>query len=341
VAGTQQATITDVSGKFKIQATTGETLRFSFVGYKPVEVTLTETSNNLKVKIQASSNELNEVVVTGYTSEKKKDLTGAVAVVNVAEIKDIQEGNPMKALQGRVAGLNIFADGSPNGEVTVRVRGTTTLNDNDPLYIIDGIPTQRGLQELNQNDIESIQVLKDASATSIYGSRAAAGVIIVTTKQGKNGVQHIDFDASTSIQYYSNRPTPLNAEQHGQAYWQAQVNDDQFGPNFVGNQPVDPNEFGGVYTFDWNHDYANPVLNKVIIRPYLDTAAKTMKAANTDWFKEISQPSILQSYNLSISNGSDKNTSLFSVGYYDNQGIIKESRDTKYNARYNSQYNFF
>ncbi|HEY8929921.1 MAG TPA: TonB-dependent receptor [Mucilaginibacter sp.] len=341
VTDTKTAAVTDLAGKFKIQAANGQTLRFSFVGYKPVEVKITAGSVNLQVKFQAPANDLNEGVVTGYTSEKKKDLTGAVSVVNVSEIKDIPEGNPMKALQGRVAGLTVFADGSPNGGVTVRVRGTTTLNNNDPLYIIDGIPTQRGLQELNQNDIESIQILKDASATSIYGSRAAAGVIIVTTKQGKGGAQRIDFDASTSLQYYANRPKQLNALQHGQAYWQAQVNDDQFGPNFVSGQPVDPNEFNGVYTFDWNHDYSNPVLNNVNIREYLDPDKKTMKAANTDWFKEISQTSVLQSYALSISNSSDKGNSLFSVGYYDNKGIIKESRDTKYTTRYNSQYNFF
>jgi len=247
VAETQKSTVTDISGKFKIQGATGQTLRFSFVGYKTIELKIADESNNLQVKFQPGSNDLNEVVVTGYTAERKKDLTGAVSVVNVKDIKDIPQGNAMKALQGRVAGLTIFADGSPNGGVTVRVRGTTTLNNNDPLYIIDGIPTQRGLQEINQNDIESIQVLKDASATSIYGSRAAAGVIIVTTKQGKAGVQRIDFDASTSLQYYTNRPKQLDATQHGQAYWQAQVNDNQFGPNFVNNQPVDPKEFGGLY----------------------------------------------------------------------------------------------
>ncbi|MDB5142362.1 MAG: TonB-linked outer membrane protein SusC/RagA family [Mucilaginibacter sp.] len=340
VAETQKSTVTDISGKFKIQAATGQTLRFSFVGYKTLELKITDASNNLEVKFQSGSNELNEVVVTGYTAERKKDLTGAVSVVNVKDIKDIPQGNAMKALQGRVAGLTIFADGSPNGGVTVRVRGTTTLNVNDPLYIIDGIPTQRGLQEINQNDIESIQVLKDASATSIYGSRAAAGVIIVTTKQGKAGVQRIDFDASTSLQYYTNRPKQLDANQHGQAYWQAQVNDNQFGPNFVNGQPANPVEFSGVYTFDWNHDNTNPILNKVIISEYLD-AAKTMKSANTDWFDAISQTSLLQSYNLSLSNGTEKGNSLFSVGYYDNKGIIRETGNKKYTARYNSQYNLF
>lgn len=341
IAGDKQATITNVNGKFSIQASVGQTLHITFVGYQPVDIKLSAITDNLVVTFKSGATDLNEVVVTGYTSEKKKDLTGAVSVINVNEIKDIPEGNPMRALQGRVPGLSIFSDGSPNGAVAVRVRGTTTLNDNDPLYIIDGIPTQRGLQELNQNDIESIQVLRDASAASIYGSRAAAGVIIVTTKRGKNGVQRIDFDASTSVQYYNSKLNTLSAMQHGQAYWQAQVNDDQFGVNYVNNQLVDPVEFGGVYTFDWNHDYNNPVLNNVNIAPFIDPGAKTMHSANTSWFNEISQPSILQSYNLSLSNGSDKGSYLFSLGYFDNKGIIKETGDTKYNIRLNSQYNLF
>lgn len=340
-AETKAATVTDIYGKFTIQAVAGQTLHFTFVGYQPVDMKLTQTNTDIKVAFKASTTDLNEVVVTGYTSEKKKDLTGAVSVVNVNDIKNIPEGNPMRALQGRVPGLNIYSDGSPNGAATVRVRGITTLNDNDPLYIIDGIPTQRGLQEINQNDIESIQVLRDASSESIYGSRAAAGVIIVTTKKGRNGVQRIDFDASTSLQYYNSKISILNAQQHGQAYWQAQVNDDEFGPNFVNNQPVNPAEFGGVYTFNWNHDYTNPQLYGVNITPFIDTAAKTMRSSNTNWFDEISQTSVLQSYNLTVSNGNDKGNYLLSLGYYDNKGIIKDTRDTKYNLRLNSQHNFF
>src|ERR1700744_4706015 len=238
VLETRKAAVTDVSGKFIIEASTGQTLRFSYVGYQSVILKVKDEDKRLNVSFKESATDLNEVVVTGYTSEKKKDLTGAVTVVNVNDIKDVPEGNAIKALQGRVPGMTVYADGTPNGAVTVRLRGTTTLNDNDPLYIIDGIPTQRGLQEINQDDIESIQVLRDASAATIYGSRAAAGVIIVTTKRGKNGVQRIDFDASTSLQYYNSKLSTLNAMQHGQAYWQAQVNDDQFGVNFLNNSPV-------------------------------------------------------------------------------------------------------
>lgn len=327
VVESQKSTLTDLKGNFRIQAAVGQTLRLSYVGAKTLTVKVTSLTHQ-QFQLDISGNNLNEIVVTGYTAEKKKDLTGAVSVVNVNDIKDIPEGNPMKALQGRVPGVNITESGTPNGAVTVRLRGITTLNNNDPLYIIDGIPTQRGLQEINQNDIESIQVLKDASSASIYGSRAAAGVIIITTKRGRKGTKRIDFDASTSLQYYNSKLTPLNAEQHGEAYWRAAVNDHQ-----------DPNN-NGIYTYNWNNDYNNPVLTNVIIPTYID-GAHTMKAADTHWFNEISQPSVIQSYNLSVSNGSENGNSLFSLGYYDNRGIIKDTRDQKITARFNSDYNFF
>ena len=131
---------------------------------------------------------MNEVVVTGYSKQKKRDITGAVAVVNMKELMKQPEPNPIKALQGRIAGVKVSSDGSPSGGNTkVVIRGVGTLNNTDPLYVIDGMPTKSGMHELNPNDIESIQVLKDASSASIYGSRASNGVIIITTKKGKEG----------------------------------------------------------------------------------------------------------------------------------------------------------
>ena len=131
----------------------------------------------------------------------------------------------MKAMQGKIAGVNISADGSPSGSATVRIRGIGTLNNNDPLYIIDGVPTKGGMHELNGNDIESIQVLKDAASASIYGSRAANGVIIITTKKGEEGKVKVTFDASVTASQYVNRMSVLNSEQFGQCLWQAYVND--------------------------------------------------------------------------------------------------------------------
>ena len=328
VQSKKQAVLTDNNGNFSINTDVNETLTFSYVGMQPVTQKVTATTANLSISLEQSSNDLNEVVVTGYQTQRKADLTGAVSVVNVKEIKDIPVGNPIKALQGRVPGVFITTNGDPAGGATVRIRGVGTIGNNDPLYVIDGIPTKRGLQELNPDDVESIQVLKDASSATIYGSRAANGVIIVTTKKGKKGYSRINVDASTSLQYYPSKLKTLNTQQRGQANWRAAVNDKS-----------DPNN-NQIYQYDWNKDFTNPVLNKVILPEFLD-AAKTMKPADTYWFKEIAQTSLIQSYNLSLSNGGERGNSLFSVSYYDNKGIVKDSRAQKATARFNSDYNFF
>lgn len=328
VLETQKATLTDAKGNFSIQASVGQHLRFSYLGARQETYLISSTTTEVSIKLTVAPNNLNEVIVTGYSQERKKDLTGAVAVVNVKDIQDIPAGNAMKALQGRVAGVTISTDGSPAGNVAIRIRGIGTLNNNDPLYVIDGVPTTRGLQEINQADIESIQVLKDAASASIYGSRAASGVIIVTTKKGKAGVSKIDFSATSSLEFYASKLKVLNTQQRGEAYWRAAVND-------VSN----PNN-NATYQYDWNGNYNNPILNKVLLPEYLD-AIHTLRPADTHWFDEISRNSLLQSYNLSVSNGSEKGNSLFSLSYYDNQGIIKESRDQKITARFNSDYNFF
>jgi len=174
---------TDIDGNFTISVPQNANLTFSYIGY--TTKTLAATAD-MKVYLEEDSELLEEVVVVGYSTQRKVDVTGAITAVDVNEISKQNENNPIKALQGRVPGMNITADGSPSGSATVRIRGIGTLNNNDPLYIIDGVPTKSGMHELNPNDIESIQVLKDAASASIYGSRAANGVIIITTKKGKD-----------------------------------------------------------------------------------------------------------------------------------------------------------
>lgn len=327
VATETNAATTDSTGKFSIRASPGESISFSFVGMQTFKTKVPATGN-LDIAMDVASGSLTAVVVTGYQTQKKADLTGAVSVVDVSDIKNIPVGNPVKALQGRVPGVFITTDGSPQGGATVRIRGIGTLNNNDPLYVIDGIPTKRGLQEINQDDIESIQVLKDASSATIYGARAGNGVIIVTTKRGKKGVSRINADASTSLQYYNTKIKTLDADGHGKAYWQGAVNDH-----------VDPNQ-NQIYQYDWNGDYNNPVLNKIIYPDYID-AAKTMKPANTYWYDEIAQTSIIQNYNISVSNGGEKGNTMFSINYYDNKGVVRESHSQKVVARFNSDFSFF
>ena len=322
--GTSNGVATDLDGHFTLTVPVKSTLTISFVGYKTQVLQPQATMN---VMLEENSELLNEMVVTGYTMQRKADLTGAVSVVSVDEIAKQNENNPIKALQGRVPGMNIMADGSPSGAANVRIRGIGTLNNNDPLYIIDGVPTKAGMHELNGNDIESIQVLKDAASASIYGSRAANGVIIITTKRGKEGKVKINFDASVAIQTYAHKMDVLNAKEFGQVMWQGYVNDG-----------LDPNQNGLGYHYDWSYNQQGvPVLNGITMSKYLD-AAGTTPAADTDWFDETTRTGVIQQYNVSLSNGSERGSSFFSLGYYKNKGIIKMSDFERFSARMNSDY---
>ena len=324
VKGTKTGTVTDFDGRFHVECTPGATLVISYIGYQTQEV---KAADGMNVVLQEAANDLNEVVVTGYTTQRKADLTGAISVVSVNDIAKQNENNPIKALQGRVPGMNISADGSPSGTATVRIRGIGTLNNNDPLYIVDGIPTKAGMHELNGNDIESIQVLKDAASASIYGSRAANGVIIITTKKGKDGKIKVDFDGSIAVSTYAHKMKVLNAKEYGQVMWQAYVNDG-----------MDPNTNGLGYRYDWGYNaQGTPVLNGISMKKYLDDAGTT-PAADTDWFDETTRTGVIQQYNVSVSNGSDKGSSFFSLGYYKNLGIIKTSDFNRFSARMNTEY---
>ena len=322
--GTSNGTVTDFDGNFKLKVQTGKTLVFSYIGYLNVELPATD---GMQVTLKDDALSLNEVVVTGYTTQRKADLTGAISVVSVDELAKQNENNPIKAMQGRVPGMNIAADGNPSGAATVRIRGVGTLNDNDPLYIIDGVPTKGGMHELNGNDIESIQVLKDAASASIYGSRAANGVIIITTKKGKEGKVKVDFDASLSIQNYVHKMEVLNAREFGQVMWQAFVNDG-----------LDPNGNALGYRYNWGYDAQGlPVLNKMSMNRFLDDNGTT-PAGNTDWFDETTRTGFAQQYNVSLSNGSERGSSFFSLGYYKNRGIIKHSDFERFSGRMNTEY---
>lgn len=315
-------TATDFDGRFTITVPQGSSLTVTYVGYKPATL---KAAPEMTIKLSEDTELLEEVVVVGYSTQKKADVTGAITAVNVDDIAKQNENNPVKALQGRVPGMNISADGNPSGASTVRIRGIGTLNNNDPLYIIDGVPTKSGMHELNGNDIESIQILKDAASASIYGSRAANGVIIITTKKGK-GLK-VTLDASVAASFYANRMKVLNAEQYGRAMWQAYVNEGQ-----------DPNTNALGYHFDWGYDASGyPVLNGISMSKYLDSN-NTTPAGDTDWFDETTRTGIVQNYNFSVSGSTDKLSSFFSLGYYKNLGIIKYTDFDRISARFNTEY---
>ena len=321
--------LTDTSGNFSAEVNSGETITFSYVGYTDLNYKVpNNVPSGIAIQMDVLSQTIDVIVVTGYTRERKKDLTGAVSIVNVEDIKKQSTANPIKALQGQVPGVFITSDGSPSGSGTsILIRGIGTLNSTQPLYVIDGVPTEAGMHELNQNDIESMQVLKDASAASIYGSRAANGVIIITTKKGRAGKLAVDFRAYNSISSYADKLQVLNTGGYGQALWQAAV-----------NSGVDPNSNSVDYKFDWAVDAnGTPKLNKIILPEYLD-AAKTEKASNTDWFKDITHLGLIQNYDLTLSNGSDKGSYLFSAGAFNNNGIIETTRFKRYSMRLNTDY---
>ena len=328
IKGTTTGTVTGLDGEYTISIPNKDAvLEFSMIGMKKVDMT-PGSSTKLNVKLTVDTQLIDELVVTGYSTQKKADLTGAVTVVNVNDLKKVNNANAMQSLQGKVAGMIITTDGSPSGSgTTVRLRGVGTIGNNDPLYIIDGVPTKEGINQLNPNDIESIQVLKDASSSTIYGSRAANGVIIITTKKGKDGVLQISANARTSYSFYSSKLDVLNAQQYGQSFWQAKVNDG-----------LDPNANSISYNFDWTTNADGvAVLNKINLPDYLD-ADKTLKTADTDWFKAVSQVGVSRNYDVTLSNGSEKGHSLVSIDYTKNDGIIKTTNFERITARINTDY---
>ncbi|SMD16133.1 SusC/RagA family TonB-linked outer membrane protein [Pedobacter nyackensis] len=326
--GTKTGTTTDANGNFVLGISGSRpVLVVSYLGFLTREIVI-DQRKAINVVLESDSKALNEVVVTGYQTERKKDLTGSVAIVDVEDMKKQSVANPMKALQGQVAGMYITGNGAPSSPATIRIRGIGTLNNNDPLYVIDGVPTKAGLHELNSADIESMQVLKDASSASIYGSRAANGVIIITTKHGKTGGTQLNVNGYTSLSSYVNKVKMLDAEGYGRVLWQASVNNN-----------IDPNSNGIRYQYDWKVDPSTnqPVLNKVFVPEYLNSS-QTMKSANTNWFDEISQLGVIQNYDMQLANGTENGSYLMSLGYFDNKGIVKTTGFNRISARLNSDY---
>ncbi|MDE5790082.1 MAG: TonB-dependent receptor [Muribaculaceae bacterium] len=319
---TKKGVATDIDGNFTLAVPAGSKIKVTYVGYQDYEGTV---SPQMTIELAEETDVLDEVVVVGYSTQKKADVTGAITAVSADELAKQNENNAVKAMQGRVPGMNITADGNLSGASTVRIRGVGTLNNNDPLYIIDGVPTKAGMHELNGNDIESIQILKDAASASIYGSRAANGVIIITTKKGKN--LRITLDASLAASFYNHKLSVMNAEQYGRAMWQAYINDGQ-----------DPNTNALGYNYTWGYDsFGNPVLGRVFMNKYLDGACTT-PAADTDWVDETTRTGFIQNYNFSVSGSTEKLSSFFSLSYYKNIGIIKDTDFDRFSARINNEY---
>lgn len=333
-------TVTDLDGNFKLEVSRGATLVISYIGYQTIELAAAE---GMKVTLNENVNDLNEVIVTGYTTQRKADLTGAVSVVTTDGLKTAPDADPMRALQGKVPGVTITNNGSPSGTATVRIRGIGSFNSSqDPLYIVDGVPLTTAMNTFNTNDIESMQILKDAASASIYGSRAANGVIIITTKQGKKGDKvKVDFSTNLTAQFYTpqSKMKLLDTKGYATAMAQAALNDGIDPIAYASNYGLNLQATDGLGIKVWNPEtkqYQNYTVNG-LYDGYINKK-QTMTLSNTDWVDEISRVGFSRNYNVSLSNASEKSTTLFSLGYKKNDGILKYTNFQNFSARLNSSY---
>lgn len=310
---TNAGTSTDIDGNFTMSVPQGSDLQVSYIGYEPKTVKA-EPSMTITLKDNAAA--LDEIVVVGYTTQRKADLTGAVAVMNMKEPLSENSGNIMNSMAGKLPGVNIVPDAAPGGTGSIRVRGMSTANSsNDPLYIIDGVPTDN-INCINPSDIETMQVLKDAASASIYGSRAANGVVIITTKQGKGDRMTININYAASAQTIAKRHKMLDANQWGVAYWAASRNSNiKPSHSLYGNGEV-------------------PVL-----QPYVD-GNPNFPTTNTDWQDEVYQTAWTNNLTASISNNTEKGSVMLSLNYINQNGNIKDTFYERYSARINSRYDF-
>ena len=342
--GTTNGTVTDFDGNFELTVQKGATLQFSYIGYSTVTLPAQE---KMEVEMSEDSQMLEEFVVTGYTVQRKADLTGSVAVVSTKDMKTNSNPDPMKSLQGKVAGMTVTTNGSPAGTATIRIRGIGSINSNqDPLYVIDGVPTTSGLNTLNAADIESMQVLKDAASASIYGSRAANGVIIITTKSGKKneGKVKIDFNAAVTANFYNSQSKMklMNSREYATAMAQAALNDGIDPVAYAFNYGLNLNASNGFGIQAYNPatgQYNNYTVAGAYGNGEFINASQKMRLSDTDWLSEISRTAITQNYDLSISNGTEKSTQMLSIGYKKAEGVLKYTDFENIAIRLNSTYN--
>ena len=326
--GTVNGALTDANGAYSINVSNANSiLVFSFVGMEPQEVVV-GGQKVINILLKENVSLLDEVIVTGYQTQRRADLTGSVSVAKISETKDIPTSNILKAVQGKVAGLYITGDGSPNQTTTVNVRGINTLGNTNPLYIIDGAPTTdpKLFQSLDPSTIESFQILKDASAASIYGSRASNGVIIVTTKSGK-GEFRVNFKSSLTLQKHVRRYDLSNTDQYGKILWRAGVNDG-----------IDPNN-NPFYIYTWHKDGDIPILDDMQTKPFINNDP-LIPITNTNWPDQVFKTGIITANSLTISGGTDRSSTIVDLSYYANKGMVISTNFKQLSLRLNNSINF-
>ncbi|MET4143028.1 TonB-dependent receptor [Pedobacter sp. UYP1] len=301
VKGTTLGTQTDANGKYAISVPANGTLVFTYIGYNTQEVPV-NNQTTINASLASSSQQLDQVVVVGYGTQRKVDVTGSVASLKGSEISKQASTNPVSALQGKIAGVAITNTGTPGSAPQIRIRGLGTIFGNQaPLYVVDGV-WYSDINFLNPGDIENMSVLKDASAQSIYGIRAANGVVLITTKKGKLGsATTINYDAYAGFQSVTNKVKMANATEYG------------------------------------------TVINELYTQNGQDPLFKDPSAlgTGTDWYKQILQDAFVMNHNISIAGGTEKSTYNVSLGYLDQDGIIKTNNFKRYTARVSNDIQIF
>jgi TonB-linked SusC/RagA family outer membrane protein len=297
--GTTNGTTTDFDGKYQINVGTDAILVFSYIGMKTFEMAV-GSQIEINVALEADNFAMDEVVVVGYGVQKKSDLTGAVSTVKSDDLEKMSTATVLGAMQGKVAGVNITSTtGSPGAGMTVVIRGRGTVGNSSPLYVVDGLPLDN-ISFLNAKDIESTQVLKDASATAIYGSRGANGVIMITTKKAKQGELKVNIDAYRGVQKAWREPDLLNSKE-----WYDVINK----ANATAGKP------------------------DLVLNPVADDLNHT-----TDWFDEITRSAIIEDYNIQVSGGTENLKAMISGNYFNQEGLIKGSDYNRYSVRANTEF---
>ena len=295
--GTSNGSITDIDGKFSLSIPKGSVLVISYIGYASQNVTVTG-NQPLVITLKDDTELLDEVVVVGYGTMKKSDLTGAVGSVGAKDMKNSPISNVGQALQGKVAGLQIIDSGKPGDNVTIRVRGIGSINDSNPLIVIDGVPTDLGLNSINMADVERVDVLKDASATAIYGSRGANGVVMVTTRKGESGKGKLSFSANWAVQNVTNQPEMLNASQY------AAYSNDMLSAAGQTTNPL----------------WADP----------------SSLTSSTDWLDEMFRTGLSQNYTVSYSGGNEKSHYYVSGGFLEQKGVVESVKYRRFTFQANT-----
>ncbi len=332
VKGTKQGTSSDFDGKYTINATAGQVLVFSSTGSKTVEKTVGTTSE-INVKLVEEASQLNEIVVVGYGTQKKSDVTGSVSTINATQLMNRPVSSATEALQGKIAGVDITTNERPGSLGTVRIRGNRSLTaSNDPLYVVDGVPlmSASAIETLNPRDIESMDILKDASATAIYGSRGANGVIIVTTKQGKAGRFTLNYAGTVTTSQIVDRAPSMSASDFITYRRWAAYNLD---PTKYAN-PATPTLANDKLIFDSALDGQTSRDN--VLKGWVNGTYDASRVTNTDWTDYVTQGGISTEHVISASGGSEKVNTYGSLGYLDNQGTQKGQWYKRYTAKLTS-----